>query len=49
MIHQTSTIAAASDETFALNQTLDWLNNGIYVATYRLCHKQYDGRPQKNF
>ena len=44
MIHQTSTITAANDTIFALKQTLNCSNYGIYVATCRLRHKQYIGQ-----
>ena len=46
MVHQTSIITAANGKIFALKQTLEGLdcsNYGIYVATCRLCHKQYVG------
>ena len=44
MVHQTSTITAANGKTYALNQTLDCFNYGIYVAMCRLCHKQCIGQ-----
>ena len=56
-MHQTSTIEAANDKTFALSETLDYFYlfilylyyYGIYMATYRLCHKQYDGQTINKF
>ena len=49
MIHQTSTITAANEKIFALKQTLDCSNYGIYMATCRLCHKQYIGQTINKF
>ena len=49
MVHQTSTITAANGKIFALKQTLDCSNYGIYVATCRLCHKQYIGQNINKF
>ena len=49
VVHQTSTITAANGKIFALKQTLNCSNYGIYVATCRLCHKEYVGQPIKNF
>ena len=49
MVHQTSTITAANEKIFTLNQTLDCSNYGIYVATCRLCHKQYVGQTINKF
>ena len=50
MVHQTSTITAANGKKiFAIKQTLDCSNYGIYVATCRLCHKQYVGQTINKF
>ena len=49
MLHQTSTITAAKGKIFALKQTLNCSNYGIYVATCRLCHKQYVGQTINKF
>ena len=49
MVHQTSTITAANGKIFALKQTLDCSNYDIYVATCRLCHKQYIGQTINKF
>ena len=49
MVHETSTITAANGKIFALKQTLDCSNYGIYVATCRLCHKQYIGQTINKF
>ena len=49
MVHQTSAITVANGKIFALNQTLDCLNCGTYVATCRLCHKQYSGQTINKF
>ena len=39
----------ANGKIFALKQTLDCSNYGIYVATYRLCHKKYMGQTINKF
>ena len=49
VVHQTSTITAANGKIFALKQTLDYSNHGIYVTTCRLCHKQYIGQTITKF
>ena len=49
MVHQTSTITAANGKIFALKQTSDCSNYGIYGATCRLCHKQYIGQTINKF
>ena len=49
MVHQTGTITAANGKIFALKQTLDCSNYVIYVATCRLCHKQYIGQTINKF
>ena len=49
MVHQTSTITAANGKIFALKQTLDCSNYGIYVATCRLCNQQYVGQTINKF
>ena len=49
VVHQTSTITAANGKIFALKQTLNCSNYGIYVATCRLCHKQYVGQTINKF
>ena len=49
MVHQTSTITAANGKIFALKQTSECSNYGIYVATCRLCHKQYIGQTINKF
>ena len=49
MVHQTGTITAVNGKISALKQTLYCSNYGIYVATCRLCHKQYIGQTINKF
>ena len=49
MVYQTSTITAGNGKIFALKQTLHYSKYGGYVATCRLCHKQYIGQTINKF